>query len=76
MKAKRIVVLGGVAGASLALFVAPSATRAEDMPDALSVEWQGKRPCDKLFEDAQVRVLRCAFPPGTVHVCHSHPAYL
>jgi quercetin dioxygenase-like cupin family protein len=22
------------------------------------------------------RVARCTFPPGTVHVCHSHPAYL
>ena len=76
MKAKRMVMLGGVAGASFAVFVAPSATRAEDMPDALTVEWQGKRPCDKLFEDTQVRVLRCTFPPGTVHLCHSHPAYL
>jgi len=40
-------------------------------------------PCDdgaaigvELFEDAQVRVARCTFPPGAVHVCHSHPSYL
>jgi quercetin dioxygenase-like cupin family protein len=49
---------------------------AENVPDALSVEWQGKKPCEKLYEDAQVRVARCTFPPGTVHVCHSHPSYL
>ena len=50
--------------------------RADDVPDALSVEWQGKKPCEKLFDDAHVRVARCTFPPGAVHVCHSHPAYL
>ena len=50
--------------------------RADDVPDALSVEWQGKKPCEKLFEDAHVRVARCTFSPGTVHVCHSHPAFL
>jgi beta-alanine degradation protein BauB len=31
---------------------------------------------EKLYEDAQIRVARCTFPPGAVHVCHSHPAYL
>lgn len=50
--------------------------RADDVPDALSVEWQGKKPCEKLFDDAHVRVARCTFPPGAVHVCHSHPGYL
>jgi quercetin dioxygenase-like cupin family protein len=46
------------------------------VPDALSVEWQGKKPCEKLFVDEYVRVARCTFPPGAVHVCHSHPGYL
>ncbi|HEY7300974.1 MAG TPA: hypothetical protein VH684_24045 [Xanthobacteraceae bacterium] len=55
--------------------VAPSAATAEDVPDALSVEWQGQKPCEKLFEDAQVRISRCTFPPGAMHVCHSHPSY-
>ena len=50
--------------------------KADDVPDALSVEWQGKKPCEKLFDDAQVRVARCTFPPGAVHLCHSHPGYL
>ena len=70
------LVLGTVTGASISLLVAPSAVMADDVPDALSVEWQGKKPCEKLFEDAQVRIARCTFPPGAVHVCHSHPSYV
>jgi quercetin dioxygenase-like cupin family protein len=54
----------------------PPSFSADNVPDALSVEWQGIKPCEKLFEDAQIRVARCTFPPGAVHVCHSHPAYL
>jgi quercetin dioxygenase-like cupin family protein len=69
-------VLATVTGASLSLLAAPSAVMADDVPDALSVEWQGKKPCEKLFEDAQVRVARCTFPPGAVHACHSHPSSL
>jgi quercetin dioxygenase-like cupin family protein len=49
---------------------------AEDVPGALAVEWEGKKPCEKLFEDDQIRVARCTFPSGTVHVCHTHPSYL
>src|SRR3981189_2862204 len=61
---------------SVAVAATLSVAQAADVPDALSVEWQGKHPCEKLFEDAQVRVVRCTFPPGAVHVCHSHPGYL
>ena len=55
------LVLATVTGASLSLLAAPSAVMADDVPDALSVEWQGKKPCEKLFEDAQVRIARCTF---------------
>jgi quercetin dioxygenase-like cupin family protein len=58
------------------MIIVPCAARAENVPDAFSVEWQGKHPCEKLYEDAQIRIGRCIFPPGAVHVCHSHPAYL
>jgi quercetin dioxygenase-like cupin family protein len=61
---------------NIAVSVAPFAAIAEDVPDALSVEWQGRKPCEKLFEDAQVRVSRCTFSPGAMHVCHSHPSYI
>ena len=40
------------------------AARADDVPDALSVEWQGKKPCEKLFDDEHVRVARCTFHRG------------
>jgi quercetin dioxygenase-like cupin family protein len=59
-----------------ALLAIPSLGRAADVPDALSVEWEGKKPCEKLHEDTQIRVARCTFPPGAMHVKHSHPAYL
>ena len=61
---------------SVAVAATFSVAQAAEVPDALSVEWQGKHPCEKLFEDAQVRVARCTFPPGAVHVCHAHPSYL
>jgi quercetin dioxygenase-like cupin family protein len=59
--------------AAMALLISTPAAMSEDVPDALSVEWQGQKPCEKLDEDAQVRVLRCTFPPGGVHARHSHP---
>ena len=43
----------------MTVLVAPFAVMAEDVPDALSVEWQGQKPCEKLFEDNQVRISRC-----------------
>lgn len=60
----------------IALLGAPFGALAVDVPDGLSVEWQGKKPCEKVYEDAQIRVARCTFPPGAVHVRHSHPGYL
>jgi len=45
-----------------------------DVPDALSVEWQGTKPCELLSEDPQIRIMRCTFPPGAKHVRHSHPS--
>jgi hypothetical protein len=58
----------------ITMILAPYAALAENVPDAFSVEWQGKHPCEKLYEDAQIRIGRCTFPPGAVHLCHSHPA--
>ena len=65
-----------VFGVILGVLVSPVVARAQPVPDALEVEWNGKHPCEKLYEDAQIRVARCTFPPGTVHVRHSHPGYL
>ena len=61
----RVSIVPAVAALAVTGFlVAPIPAQADDVPDALSVEWKGKRPCEKLFEDAQIRVLRCTFPPG------------
>ena len=48
----------------VATLLVPHTLRGESVPDALSVEWQGQKPCEKLFEDAQIRIARCTFPPG------------
>jgi quercetin dioxygenase-like cupin family protein len=64
------------AGLWLGVLAVPLTANAANVPDALTVEWEGKHPCEKLFEDAQIRVARCTFAPGVVHICHSHPSYL
>ena len=61
--------------AVVVLFSAPRAM-GEDVPDALTVEWQGQHTCEKLYEDAQIRALLCTLPPSAVHVRHSHPGNL
>jgi len=40
-----------------------SAAFSQPVPDSMAVEWQGKKMCENLYEDAQVRVLRCSFRP-------------
>jgi quercetin dioxygenase-like cupin family protein len=52
----------------------PGVANSQVAPDAAAVEWEGKKVCEVLFEDTQIRVLRCEIPPGGVHVRHSHPA--
>jgi len=45
------------------------------LPMALCAGWQGERVCELLHEDAQIRVLRCTFPPGVGHEPHYHPPH-
>jgi len=52
-----------------------SAAFSQPVPDSMAVEWQGKKMCENLYEDAQIRVLRCTFPPGSIQSKHSHPGY-
>lgn len=42
---------------------------------ALCVGWEGERVCEVQHEDAQIRVLRCTFPPGVGHEMHYHPPH-
>ena len=47
--------LGIAALATAGILDAVETAKADDVPDALSVEWQGKKPCEKLFDDEHVR---------------------
>ncbi|MBL8550166.1 MAG: cupin domain-containing protein [Hyphomonadaceae bacterium] len=48
---------------------------ADPLPSALCAGWRGERVCELLNEDAQVRILRCTFPPGIGHEPHYHPPH-
>src|SRR3954467_2279184 len=61
--------------ASMLLLLAPLTAFGQPVPDGLSVEWQGKKPCEKLYEDAQILIVRCTIPPGGKHVKHFHPGF-
>jgi quercetin dioxygenase-like cupin family protein len=76
MNVKSEIALAAAASVALGLLIASVPARAADVPDAVSVEWQGEKPCETLFEDTQVRVARCTLQPGAAHVCHSHPSYV
>ena len=66
----------GVAVLMLLAFLTPVDAMAQiSVPNALSVEWQGQKPCEKLYEDAQILIARCTFPQGSKHLKHSHPGY-
>ena len=66
----------GVAMMMLLAFLTPVDAMAQiSVPNALSVEWQGQKPCKKLYEDAQILMARCTFPQGSKHSKHSHPGY-
>lgn len=52
----------------------PSAEPA-DLPHAIDAGWNGERVCELLFENAELRVARCTFPPGIGHERHYHPRH-
>lgn len=43
-----------------------------DLPDPLEAGWQGQPVCEVLAENAQLRALKCTFPPGVGHEEHFH----
>jgi hypothetical protein len=53
-----------VVGAAVGLLFAPLAVMADDVSGAPSVESQGQYRCEKLFEDDQILISRCSFPPA------------
>lgn len=45
---------------------------ADPLPDPLAAGWKGVPVCEQLRDDAELRVLRCTFPPGVGHERHFH----
>jgi hypothetical protein len=60
---------------SAILAVLSSNAYSAEVSDALGAGWNGERRCENLYEDAQIRILRCTFPPNIGHERHSHPAF-
>lgn len=54
---------------------ASASAQVAPLPMALCAGWRGERVCELLQEDAQIRVLRCTFPPGVGHEMHYHPPH-
>jgi hypothetical protein len=48
----------------------------QELPDPLAAGWDGEPVCDKLHEDASLRLLRCSFPPGVGHERHFHAPHV
>ena len=47
----------------------------EDLPTAFDAGWQGQDVCELLYENDEMRVGRCSFPPGIGHERHFHPPH-
>ena len=71
---KLSVVLGLRGLCALSLMIAIT-TLADALPDPVAAGWQGRSVCEVLREDDQVRIFRCAFPPGVGHERHFHPRH-
>jgi quercetin dioxygenase-like cupin family protein len=48
-------------------------SQSAQLPDPLTAGWKGQTICEKLHEDASVRIVRCVLPPNVGHEKHFHP---
>jgi beta-alanine degradation protein BauB len=65
---RRAIALAAAAPLVLAAADAP-------LPGPLEAGWQGGEVCKLLYENAELRALRCTFPPGGGHERHTHPRH-
>ena len=49
-----------------------AASTPPQLPDPAQAGWHGHKVCEVLADNAQVRTLRCTFPPGAGHERHFH----
>ena len=54
---------------------APAPLTTPQLPDPVQAGWHGHKVCEVLADNAQVRSLRCTFPPGEGHERHFHAAH-
>jgi quercetin dioxygenase-like cupin family protein len=47
-------------------------TSDSNLPDPYQAGWKGEKVCEVLEDNAELRVLRCTFPPGVGHENHYH----
>lgn len=57
---------------AFSLFVFFSCEKPTQLPDPLEAGWRGEKVCEVLFEDEDIRVLKCTFPLGVGHEKHEH----
>lgn len=57
---------------ALSLLIFTSCQKSQTLPDPLEAGWKGEKVCEVLFEKAEMRVLKCTFPPGVGHEKHEH----
>jgi beta-alanine degradation protein BauB len=53
----------------------PPAPAEAALPTAFDAGWKGEAVCERLFENDDIRVGRCSFPPGVGHERHFHPPH-
>ncbi|RED15944.1 cupin domain-containing protein [Parasphingopyxis lamellibrachiae] len=55
--------------------VSLAAQTTEELPTAFDAGWQGEEVCELLYENDDMRVGRCTFPPEIGHERHFHPPH-
>ena len=70
LRGLRLLMAGFALAAGPAIAVAAPENTA--LPDPLQAGWKGQHVCELLKDNAQMRVLRCTFPPGLGHERHYH----
>lgn len=56
-------------------FIVAACESKPDLPDPLEAGWKGKKVCEVMVDNQQVRTLKCTFPPGVGHERHVHAAH-
>ncbi|WP_411893542.1 cupin domain-containing protein [Winogradskyella sp. A2] len=53
-----------------------SCNESSKLPDPLEAGWKGKKVCEVIENNDELRVLKCTFPPNVGHEKHYHNAHI